>query len=595
MLLTEMSQIRDGNQATMIEIHPNTPSSKPSVQLQKMENCYNKPLVSADSLAIGQSVCGSLMEEFGTRFWVFVKDGEWTRWSDHSCVADGQLHGVSELRDILSDLSAVDEVLFRASEDGRWWIIAPVSNSDSVPMVACGRAACADPVVGAKLARASLRSAEYRRQIDEMTSQLALYSQQVTTDFEELTWLRGLAEHVDLCGLQNDIAAVAEPVLASLAAVIHAESVVLMLAENHSSSELQGVYETRPTMHASGVTSVSADVLREVIARFGHIATRQPVVRNAASHGQDLDLIRGVRNLVLVRIELERRRQGWLLAINKQSPGADVQPGYVEAGTVSDWEFGTFEAGLLNSAGIMLASQARNAELFHEKESLLIGLIRALINAIDAKDAYTCGHSDRVALIAKRLAEGLNLGHVECERVYMAGLLHDIGKIGIPDSVLCKPGSLTDEEFAIIKKHPEMGHAILRHVPQLSHVLPGVLHHHENVDGGGYPGSLRGDEIPLLGRILAVADAYDAMTSSRPYRPAMPLEKAESILLQGRGTQWDPRIVDAFFEALADIRQISRNADDHTRDMLSGDTMIAGAGVSQFDAIRSAVSATAGA
>jgi HD-GYP domain-containing protein (c-di-GMP phosphodiesterase class II) len=145
----------------------------------------------------------------------------------------------------------------------------------------------------------------------------------------------------------------------------------------------------------------------------------------------------------------------------------------------------------------------------------------------------------------------------------MAGLLHDIGKIGVPDYVLGKPDRLTDEEFAQIKRHPEIGCAILKHLKQLHFVLPGVLHHHESFDGRGYPHGLAGDSIPLLGRIIAVADAYDAMTSDRPYRSGMPTEKAEAILRSGAGKQWDPRMIEAFFQEIDEAHQIC--GVDHSR------------------------------
>jgi HD-GYP domain-containing protein (c-di-GMP phosphodiesterase class II) len=126
-----------------------------------------------------------------------------------------------------------------------------------------------------------------------------------------------------------------------------------------------------------------------------------------------------------------------------------------------------------------------------------------------------------------------------------------VGKIGVPDSILGKAGALTDEEYAVVKKHPEIGYTILKHLKQLDYVLPGVLHHHEAVNGKGYPAGLYGEAIPLQGRILAVADAYDAMTSNRPYRPGMPSEKAESILRAEAGKTWDSDIVAVFLECIA--------------------------------------------
>ncbi len=137
----------------------------------------------------------------------------------------------------------------------------------------------------------------------------------------------------------------------------------------------------------------------------------------------------------------------------------------------------------------------------------------------------------------------------------------------MPDEVLLKPGKLTDEEFEKIKQHPAIGHSILKHLKQLSYVLPGVLHHHESVDGRGYPHGLTGEAIPFSARILAVADAYDAMTSSRPYRSVMPREKAESILQENAGTQWDARVVEAFFGAASDLHTICQKLTIQTEEL----------------------------
>ena len=205
----------------------------------------------------------------------------------------------------------------------------------------------------------------------------------------------------------------------------------------------------------------------------------------------------------------------------------------------------------MSTAANLLASHAKNVQFLDAQDALLIGIIRSIVNAIDAKDPYTCGHSDRVANIAKAIAQRVGVDSFECERIYMAGLLHDVGKIGIPDAILSKPGKLTDEEYDIVKKHPEIGYTILKNLGQLQYVLPGVLHHHEAIDGSGYPAGLKGEMIPLVGRILAVADAYDAMTSTRPYRDGMPSEKAESILREGAGKTWDAKFVQGLFDCLS--------------------------------------------
>jgi putative nucleotidyltransferase with HDIG domain len=164
-----------------------------------------------------------------------------------------------------------------------------------------------------------------------------------------------------------------------------------------------------------------------------------------------------------------------------------------------------------------------------------------------------------VARVAVCLAEEMGLARDDLETIYLGGLLHDIGKIGIDDHVLNKAGALTPEEFEQIKKHPQLGYDILRGVRQLQKILPIVLHHHETWDGAGYPHGLKGDSTPLLARIAAVADAFDAMSSDRPYRRGMPDEKLDAILREGAGKQWDPDVIDAFFACRDKIRQASHD------------------------------------
>src|SRR5262249_50759563 len=142
--------------------------------------------------------------------------------------------------------------------------------------------------------------------------------------------------------------------------------------------------------------------------------------------------------------------------------------------------------------------------------------------SIDAKDRYTRGHSERVGLMASKMAEVLGLDKKLVEQYRIAGLVHDVGKIGVPEAVLTKPGRLTDEEFEQIKLHPRIGHNILKDIPSLEPVLPGVLWHHERWDGRGYPDKIAGEQIPLIARVLALADTFDAMSSNRSYRPALP-------------------------------------------------------------------------
>jgi HD-GYP domain-containing protein (c-di-GMP phosphodiesterase class II) len=176
----------------------------------------------------------------------------------------------------------------------------------------------------------------------------------------------------------------------------------------------------------------------------------------------------------------------------------------------------------------------------------LLGYLQVLTSAIDAKDHYTRGHSERVGLLAGQMARLLGLPRETVEHYRISGLVHDVGKIGVPDAVLCKSGRLTDQEFAQIKCHPGIGFGILKGVPILAAVLPGVLHHHERWDGRGYPHSLAGEAISPMARVVGLADAFDAMSSHRSYREARPREAVFAELRRNAGIQFDPALVELF-------------------------------------------------
>jgi HD-GYP domain-containing protein (c-di-GMP phosphodiesterase class II) len=211
-------------------------------------------------------------------------------------------------------------------------------------------------------------------------------------------------------------------------------------------------------------------------------------------------------------------------------------------------DFDSQDSKLLNSIANESAIYLENAMLFDDVHGLMMGLLHSLTSAVDAKDAYTCGHSERVAAISKQLTLEAGLPDALAERVYMAGLLHDVGKIGVPESVLQKTGRLTPEEFEQMKRHPQIGARILRDVKQISDLIPGVLHHHERFDGQGYPNGLTGENIPIMGRIICLADCFDAMTSNRTYRKALPLEVALTEIRRCSGTQFDPLLTESFLK-----------------------------------------------
>lgn len=183
-----------------------------------------------------------------------------------------------------------------------------------------------------------------------------------------------------------------------------------------------------------------------------------------------------------------------------------------------------------------------------------LALTKVLSNALDSRNSYTMHHSKNVAKYAMEIAEEMNLPPSLCHVIHIGGLLHDIGKIGIPESILTKPGNLTKEEYELIKSHPIKGYEIIKHVKQYKNngILDIVLHHHERFDGKGYPKGLKGEEIPLVARIVAVADSFDAMSSQRVYRQELQLDHILEEIKCNKGKQFDPIVVDAFLSLIED-------------------------------------------
>ncbi|QOV90237.1 HD domain-containing phosphohydrolase [Humisphaera borealis] len=258
------------------------------------------------------------------------------------------------------------------------------------------------------------------------------------------------------------------------------------------------------------------------------------------------------RQLIAVPVQRQDQVLGVLFALDKE-----------------DDDFGSVDTKLLTSIANESGIYLENATLFDDVHGLMMGLLHALTSAVDAKDAYTCGHSERVALLSRYLAQQMKLRDTEVEQIYMAGLLHDVGKIGVPEAVLQKPGRLTPEEFEQIKKHPEIGARILSDVKQLKPILPGVLHHHERYDGKGYPYGLAGEKIPIMGRIICMSDCFDAMTSSRTYRKALPIEVAMCEIRRCSGTQFDPFLAEAFLRTTPDaLRELLRDHKERSKQLI---------------------------
>jgi len=239
------------------------------------------------------------------------------------------------------------------------------------------------------------------------------------------------------------------------------------------------------------------------------------------------------RNIICVPVKVKEKIIGVLEAINKHERGG----------------FKKEDLSLFLSLADQVAIALDNSRLYQELEEMFFETTDSLADAIEKRDPYTGGHTQRVTQYSLAIAKYLQLKPLERKWLKITSVLHDIGKVGIEDQILRKPERLSPEEFRIIKRHCSMGVEIIEHVRQLRESIPGVKSHHEQLDGKGYPDGLKGDEIPVLARIVAVADTFDAMTTDRPYRKAMEKEAAVKELKRCSGTQFDEKVVDAFFQA----------------------------------------------
>jgi putative nucleotidyltransferase with HDIG domain len=384
----------------------------------------------------------------------------------------------------------------------------------------------------------------------QLKKQLAEVSCHLLNTFEEITLLHRLTEHLSL---SKSVVELCELSVRWLSDVIPANCMAIKLNSVVDLNDRHGSDQAAvrgPLVINNGECPLAADEFDRFMERLGPRMATEPLVLNRAATSSPTWFYPQIRELISVPVREGDHLFGWLLAFNHTGSGEVAN---------SEVEFGTVEASLMSSVATILGIHSGNIALYQEQAEFFASVVRALTSAIDAKDPYTCGHSDRVARLAVALARRMGCSTEELDTIYLSGLLHDIGKIGIDDQVLRKPGALTEEELEHIKTHPELGYKILNGVKQLDKVLPIVLHHHEAWDGAGYPAGLKAEECPMLARIVAVADSIDAMSSDRPYRKGIPDEKLDKILHEGAGRQWDPQVVNAVFQVRDELRSIGES------------------------------------
>ncbi len=380
---------------------------------------------------------------------------------------------------------------------------------------------------GASLINLAGQMFEDMQNIYSSSSELASVTEQLTVVYEEINLLYKISSGMRFTQKPQVFL---ESVCQQLLEIGNFRTVAVALAhrEDESSTPIVGDLEVAvgscPLQGHELINALHAPIHESLIAG-------EPQVHNDLTTYPDWARLRAaMQRFVCVPLIRDKRQLGILLAIDKNDHS----------------EFTSIDLKLLNNVSSQCSIFMENVSLYQDMQGLFMGVLHALTRSIDAKDAYTRGHSQRVAELSRALAQKVGLPEEQCERIYLSGLLHDVGKIGVPEAVLTKPGRLTDAEFDAIKKHPVIGAQILGNIKQLQDIIPGVLYHHERWDGLGYPYNLTSENIPLMGRIICVADSFDAMSSTRTYRPALPMDTVLNEIMRCAGKQFDPALAKVF-------------------------------------------------
>jgi len=399
-------------------------------------------------------------------------------------------------------------------------VTAPIRNEESVlgELVAYGEAARLQPLVTSLAAELGPRLAQ-ERVLDAMTDRLAQAYDEIN-----LLYRFGRVLRPD-----ESFPASAEKLLSETAELLERRLLVFCQADSSitaAGAELEMTPDLRwLTGSRSALDGVHADFSRQL---------REAGPRGANRFGGRIVSPDGPIDYVVAPVRARDQVIGYVGAFR----------------AVTDEPFETGELRLLECLAQELSNTATTRDLLRELREMLFSTVRGLVAAIDAKDEYTRGHSERVFHVSVKIGEALGLSHEELQILSWAALLHDVGKIAIQRSILNKPARLTDDEYRTIQSHPVRGCKVLEPIPQLRNVLPTIRHHHERYDGRGYPDGLAGEAIPRLARIIAVADAYDAITSTRAYREARTTEYAREQIETGAGSQFDPEVARVFLELM---------------------------------------------
>jgi HD-GYP domain-containing protein (c-di-GMP phosphodiesterase class II) len=367
---------------------------------------------------------------------------------------------------------------------------------------------------------------------------------------EQLDVLTGAAQRLSTLAEENE--GLAEEVLRGYEQLNLIFEITREIAPVTRPAEIERVLASRigAPLRAEAVCVVSSNGHRQVHAtRNGTPLSPEPLLELLPAIQDSIERVRLNRRVCVTSIEVKKGVRAYHVILGpllRLDDKVDVVLGFRSHPAP---EYTAGDMMLLDSLLTFGGQIISNSELHERLSRVSFQVTRALVAAIDQKDHYTSGHSERVGFLARLTGEQLGLRLEELQTLEWAGLLHDVGKIGVPEEILNKPGKLTSEEFDVIKKHPEMGYEILRPLTSFEGVLAAVLLHHETPDGSGYPRGLRGDETPLFARIVRVVDMFDALTSARSYRGAFTIPEAFEIIRKDSGTKVDREVASAFLTA----------------------------------------------
>ncbi len=492
----------------------------------------------------------SLEQALGARFgiWNLAPGGEF----EPLDVPDNSSTDISVVLASLEQASQQQKTVLQSFAGDQCQLTAPWPAGHTTRLFVTTTVDDSQASLAAELLQVTIQGIKQQSEIQDLKEENAAYLMQLNEDMEELVFLRSIADKLALGDLSLNSEKLLQYILPALGESTGVEAVHFVDGRRGTTPEI-----VESWFCGNCPQRVDIDIVNLLAEDYCPNVQESPIVENNVQDREYGAKYEGVEGFAIVPVSTHLITFGWIVAINRKTEQSNKHQHPVWQ--LGNDELGTCEVSLMSTTAAMVASYSHNVTLFDEREALMLSVVRTLVSAIESRDQYTCGHSERVARYAKRLAKELGYDQEGCKQIYLTGLLHDIGKIGLPDSVLKKPGSLTKEEFAEIMKHPDLGWAILRELEPMEYVLPGVLHHHERADGKGYPDGLMRDNTPLEGRLLAVVDAFDAMTSDRPYRKGMPWEQAVSILLDGADSQWDAEVVDKFVAIMPDMLSIRDN------------------------------------